>query len=171
MKGSLCLNNPEACVCVPSRFSRVRLSETPWIVSLHAPLSMGLSRQEYWSGLPCLLPGDLPDPGIKLLSLLSPASGGGFFTTSITWEALAGKSPLTLGVSIGRRGNSHPPGRGPPCTSGAALCDFRRQLSSPFCASVSFSVRLLIFQDRSFSISLQRTTRAKRRGAWVWEGH
>ena len=38
---------------------------TPWTVAYHAPPSMGFSRQEYWSGLPFPLPGDLPDPGIK----------------------------------------------------------------------------------------------------------
>ena len=38
---------------------------TPWIVACQAPLSMGFSRQEYWSGLPSLSPGDLPEPGIK----------------------------------------------------------------------------------------------------------
>ena len=43
-----------------------------------APLSMGFSRQEYWSGLPFPAPGDLPDPGIEPTS---PASAGGFFTT------------------------------------------------------------------------------------------
>ena len=43
-----------------------------------------LSRQEYGSGLPCPPPGDLPDPGIQLLSLLSPALAGGFFITSTT---------------------------------------------------------------------------------------
>ena len=48
---------------------------------------MGFSRQEYWSGLPFFTPGDLPDPGIKPLSLtLSPALAGGFFTTCATWE-------------------------------------------------------------------------------------
>ena len=47
---------------------------------------MGFSRQEYWHGLPCHLPGDL-DPGIKPMSLPSPALAGGFFTTSATWEA------------------------------------------------------------------------------------
>ena len=47
----------------------------------------GLSRQEYWSGLPCPPPGDLPNPGIEPASLESPASAGGFFTTSVTWEA------------------------------------------------------------------------------------
>ena len=48
---------------------------------------MGFSRQEYWSGLSCPPPGDLPDPGIELMSLTSPAMAGGFFTTSATWEA------------------------------------------------------------------------------------
>ena len=47
---------------------------------------MGFSRQEYWSGLPCPPPGDLPNPGIKLASLRSPAPGGRFFTTNNTWE-------------------------------------------------------------------------------------
>ena len=51
---------------------------TPWIVDLQAPLSMGFSRQEYWSGLPFLPPGDLPNPGIKATS---PALASGFFTT------------------------------------------------------------------------------------------
>ena len=45
--------------------SRVRLFATPWTVAYKAPLSMGLSRQEYWSGLPFPSPGDLPDPGIE----------------------------------------------------------------------------------------------------------
>ena len=53
-------------------------------IAHQAPLSMGFSRQEYWSGLPCPPPGDLPDPGIKLRSLMSPAFPGGFFTTSAT---------------------------------------------------------------------------------------
>ena len=52
------------------------------------PLSMGFSSQEHWGGLLCLPPGDLPDPGIKLTSLMYPALAGGFFTTSSTWEAL-----------------------------------------------------------------------------------
>ena len=45
-------------------------SATPWTVVLQAPLSMGFPRQEYWSGVPLLTPGDLPIPGIKLLCLL-----------------------------------------------------------------------------------------------------
>ena len=43
---------------------------------------MGFSRQEYWSGVPFSIPGDLPDPGIELLSLVSTALAGGFFTTA-----------------------------------------------------------------------------------------
>ena len=46
-----------------------------------APLPMGFSRQEYWSGLPCPPPGDLPDPVIKPMSPVTPALAGGFFTT------------------------------------------------------------------------------------------
>ena len=45
--------------------SRVQLLATPWTVAHQAPLSMGFSRQEYWSGLPFPSPGDLPDPGIE----------------------------------------------------------------------------------------------------------
>ena len=48
---------------------------------------MGFSRQEYCSRLPFPSPGDLPDPGIEPVSLMSPALGVGFFTTSATWEA------------------------------------------------------------------------------------
>jgi len=49
---------------------------------------MGFSRQDYWSGLPCPPPGDLPDAGIEHTSLMSSALAGGFFTTSTTWEPL-----------------------------------------------------------------------------------
>ena len=51
---------------------------TPWSVVYQAPLAMGFSRQESWSGLPFPSPGDLPDPGIEPVS---PALAGGFFTT------------------------------------------------------------------------------------------
>ena len=63
--------------CVLSHISRVQLFATPWTVALQAPLSVGFSRQEYWSGLPCPPPGDLPDPGIEPESLASPALAGG----------------------------------------------------------------------------------------------
>ena len=72
---------------VPYHFSHVWFFVTLWTVACQTPLSMGFSRQEYWSGLPCLPPGDLPNPGIEPMSLISPALAGRFFTTSTTWEA------------------------------------------------------------------------------------
>ena len=59
-----------------------------WTVACQASLSMEFSRQEYWNGLPCPPPGDLPDSEIEPASLmsLSPALAGGFFTTSGHWE-------------------------------------------------------------------------------------
>ena len=61
--------------------SRVQLFANPWTVARQAPLSMGLSWQEYWSGLPFPPPGHLPDPEIKPTPLASPALAGKFFTT------------------------------------------------------------------------------------------
>ena len=65
-------------MCVLSHFSHVRLFATPWIVAHQAPLSMGFSRKEYWSGLPCPPPGDLPDSGTEPASLKSSALAGMF---------------------------------------------------------------------------------------------
>ena len=65
--------------------SCVRSFAILWTVAHHAPLSMGFSRQEYWSGLPCSPSGDLPNPGKECTSLTS-ALAGGFFTTSTTWK-------------------------------------------------------------------------------------
>ena len=56
-------------------------SATPWAVAHQAPLSMGLSRQEYQTGLPFPTPGDLPDPWIEAESLVSPELVGRFFST------------------------------------------------------------------------------------------
>ena len=64
----------------------VQLFVTPWTAACQVPLSMGFSRQEYWSGLPCLPPGDLPSPEIEPRSLTSPALAHGFFTASATTE-------------------------------------------------------------------------------------
>ena len=67
-------------MCVSSHFSCVWLFVTLWTVAHQAPLSMGFFRQEYWSGLPCPAPGDLPDQRIAPTSLMSPAVAGRFFT-------------------------------------------------------------------------------------------
>ena len=58
--------------------THVQLFVTPWAAACQAPLSMGLSRQEHWNGLPFPLPGHPPNPGIKPVS---PALAGRFFTT------------------------------------------------------------------------------------------
>ena len=76
--GSMPLN----WTCILNHFSCVQFCATPWTVAHQALLSMEFSRQEYWSGLPCLPPGDLPDPGIEPVSLMSPTLAGGFFITS-----------------------------------------------------------------------------------------
>ena len=87
-----------------SHFSGIQLFVTPWTVSCQAPLSIGLSRQEYWSRLPCPPPGNLPHPGIELMSLMSPALAGGLFTweratwESATWEATIYESEVYVTV-------------------------------------------------------------------------
>ena len=70
---------------------------TPWTIAHHAPLSIEVSTQEYWNGLPFPSPEDLPDPGIKSMSLMSSALAAGFFTTSATW-----KSPVLGGKAFER---------------------------------------------------------------------
>ena len=70
-------NNNHVHACV---FSHVQLFETPWTVDRQAPLSMGVFRQEYCSGLPFPPPGNLPDPGIEPMSLVSPALADEFLT-------------------------------------------------------------------------------------------
>ena len=85
-----------------SRFSCVWIYATLWTVACQALLSMGFSRQEYWSGLPWPPPGDLPDPQIELAS---PALAGRFLTISTIWEVpqmrkdcpLMGRTPPPMG--------------------------------------------------------------------------
>ena len=64
--------------CMLSHFGRVQLCVALWTAACQAPLSMEFSRQEYWSELPCLPPGDFPDPGIEPASLMSLALAGSF---------------------------------------------------------------------------------------------
>ena len=84
-------------VCTPQVWCRMCMCSAvqscptlcaPWTIAHQVPLSMALSKQEYWHGLPFLSPGDLPDPGIEPASLVSPALAGRFLTTSATWQAL-----------------------------------------------------------------------------------
>ena len=80
-----------------------------WTVACQATLSRGFSRQEYWSGLPCLSLGDLPDPGVEPASLMSPALAGRFFITNVTWEVLEEDGSLAIQLgSLERRGPHQP---------------------------------------------------------------
>ena len=73
-------------MCAQS-LSCILLFATLRTLACQAPLSRAVFLQEYWSGLPFPPPGDLPDPGIKPTSPVSPALAGRFVTTSTTWEA------------------------------------------------------------------------------------
>ena len=72
--------------CMLSHFSHVWLFATLWTAAHQVPLSMGFSRQEYWSGLPCPPLGDILNWGIKLTSVFILCIAGGFFTHWATWE-------------------------------------------------------------------------------------
>ena len=74
-------------------FSHVRLFATLWTIAHQAPLSMGFSRQDHYSVLLCPPPGDLSNPGIKPMSLMSPALAGRFFTTSATCKSRGIQTP------------------------------------------------------------------------------
>ena len=73
--------------CVLNCFSCIQLFVMLRTVAHQAPLSMGFSRQEYWSGLPCFPLGNLPDPGREPMFLKVSALVGRIFTTSVTCEA------------------------------------------------------------------------------------
>ena len=90
---------------VLSCFSCVQACATLWTAGHQAPVSMGFSRQEHWSGLPCPPPEDLPDPGTEPTSLTSPVLAGRFFTTA----AAAAKSLQSCPTLCDPRGGS-PPG-------------------------------------------------------------
>ena len=104
-------------VSMLSHFSCVQLLVTLRMVACQTLLSMGFSRQEYWSGLPCPSLGDLPHPRIKPTSLMSPALAGGFLTTSTTTLFLLSSLNCSLtflsyysltGFSLGFVYNCHP---------------------------------------------------------------
>ena len=87
-------------------FSNVRTERCLWIqmptdtsartVAHQAPLSMGFSRQECWSGLPCPSPGDLPNPGVEPESPAPPALADGLFNVSTTWEIPEGGKKIKI---------------------------------------------------------------------------
>ena len=91
---SFALTLPDRKCLHAQLFSHVWFFVTPWTVAWQAPLFMGFSRQEYWSGLPCPPPWDLHDPGIEPASLASPVLAGGFFTNCATYSMLTRDSAL-----------------------------------------------------------------------------
>ena len=112
-----------------SPFSHVWLFATLWATALQASLSMGFSRQEYWSGLPCPPQGNLPDPGIELTSLLSPVLASEFFTISAIWEALFVNIGLILKSSAGS----------------FLLSSFLHQNYAVYMKKILFSIQVLFF--------------------------
>ena len=93
-ESALILPRSPTCLCCCCSVTQVmsHIFVTPWIVALQAPLCMGFSKQEYWSGLPFPSPGDLPDPGIELRSLALQAVSCisvRFFTDCATREILS----------------------------------------------------------------------------------
>ena len=92
-----------------SRFSHVRRFATPWTIAHQAPLSMGFSRQEYWSGLPCPPLGDLPDSGIKHASPVAPASQADSLPLS-PWGSLPSATFITSDPKYIPKENSALPG-------------------------------------------------------------
>ena len=88
------------------RFSHEQLFAILWTAAHQAPLSMGFSRQEDWSKLPCPPPWDLLNPGIEPLSL---TLAGMFFTTSSTWEAPPGACFYSFQRTLDKPGNKGEP--------------------------------------------------------------
>ena len=85
--------------CVLRCFSCIRLFETLWTVDRQVPLSMGFSRQEYWSGLSYPPPGDLPDLGIEPMPLISPVLAGRFFATVRSFKNSLVFPPVSIRVT------------------------------------------------------------------------
>ena len=84
------------CCAMLSHFSCFWLFATPWAIAHQAPLSMGFSRKEYWNGLPCPLPGDLPHPGIKPASSALQVDSLPLSHQGSQWNGTAPKENLKI---------------------------------------------------------------------------
>ena len=148
----LCLIWHQACV--PSRFSRVQLLVTPWTVARQAPLSMGFSRQEYWSGLPFPSPGALSHLGIKPTSLKSPTLVGGFFTTSTTSETHVAPLVCSHRAPVPQQGGKRRSGH---------LVHFRQPLTPSVCSALPAGISETCRRHLRFS----SVERAPARRTWT----
>ena len=152
---------PQYPLCVLSHFSRVQLFATLLTVARQAPLSMGFSRQEYWSGFWSPPPGDLPHPQIKPVSPMSPALADMFFTweahwtpskpdplpfTKATWASCGRSCAQTIAApQVSLHGQSaalwqHPGNQGKKPVWKAALLIFQVQITHLFLAKVHISL-------------------------------
>ena len=86
------------------KLSRVQLFATPWTVACQTPLSMGFSRQEYWSGLPFLSPEDFPDPGIEPGS---PAFQADSLLSELPWKPIHLKVPIICETNNSKKEGGH----------------------------------------------------------------
>ena len=158
-------------LCSPSLFSCVQLFAILWIVACQVPLSMGFSRQEYWSGLPFPPPGDLPDPGIEPLSLASPALAGRFLTTSTTGEVPSDREVINMIFQTrGQQTTAHRPNQTlhlfylntptPVClhtiNGGGDSSEPRVTVLSGYAEELSWDVKVRISQKRGFQKSLMK---------------
>ena len=127
------------CACMLSCFSGVWIFVTLWTVAHQAPQSMGFSRQEYWSGLSCPPPGDLPDPGIEPMSLEYPELAGRFFTSAPPGKCVVLQcSSSVVSDSLRPRESQH---TRPPCPSPTPRVHSDSSPSSQWChPAISSSV-------------------------------
>ena len=127
---------------MPGHFSCVRLFAILSTVAHQAPLSVGFSRQEYWSGLSCPPPGDLPNPGIEPTSLKSPALAGGSLPI-----APPRKPPLSCGPWLNYR---------PPSYHLKLLClSFKIKLHSLFSLP---DLQIILYSIMLFNLSEEAKT-------------
>ena len=139
-------------------------SASSWTVACQAPLSMGVSRQEYWSEWTFSSPGDLPDPGIKPTSLAPSALAGGFFTISTIWEAIQlAKHAMKENRYTARRKQSQSTSPAAPRAARQAVYEHRTsaQLTPSQRAGPNFRATLA-----HISTPTPRRTRRKQTRAW-----
>ena len=155
------MQRPCVCVCLCSVTQSCLTLCDPVDCSPHAPLSMGSPRQEYWSGLPWPSPGDLPNPGIEPVSLVTPALAGRLFTACATWEAhamiLFSNKIMVWGTGIGLQhmnieGTQFNPNLGLRCGKHSIIFSSELQLKKE---SSNFRVRNKLMKQALLLLSLQ----------------
>ena len=143
----------------------VWLFATPWPIAHQAPLSMGFSRQEYWSGLPFPSPGDLHNPGIKSTSPASPALTGRFFTTEPPGKPKAYESSLNHWTT-----REFPRLNVVVFFNGLSICIYKRLTLLFFFIGTDLFIFLLFFSFISWRLITLQYCRGFCR-TWTWISH